>query len=67
MIKFKEISYNQIYGCLKFNLREIMFKKNISIKQLNKMCDVKYDVLAKCYYNRMQFLSCNIISKLVIL
>lgn len=63
MITLNEISHNTEYGCIKLNLKKIMFKNNISINQLSKMCDVKYDVVAKYYYNRMQFLSCDIISK----
>lgn len=63
MITYKVVSHNTKYGRLKINLQKILYEKNISINQLSKMCDVKYDVVAKYYYNKMQYLSCDIISK----
>ncbi len=53
LITEKIVLENTDYGKIKCCLRNLMNERNISIYQLSRLADIKYDIIERYYYNRV--------------
>ena len=63
MITDKIILWNTDYGKTKSNLKEVMKKKNITIYQLCRLTDLKFEVVKRYYDNSITRYDSNVIAK----
>ncbi len=64
MITENIILWNTKYGSINCNLKQIMLTKKISIYQLSRISDIKYEVIKRYYDDNVLRYDGNILAKL---
>lgn len=59
----RTISWGTDFGKINFALKELMDSKNISISDMSKLADVKYDVVKRYYSNDLYQIDLQILAK----
>lgn len=51
------------FGSIIINLKDIMDEKKISINQMSKLANLRYETVRKYYYNEVYLLDVDVLSK----